>query len=298
MKKEAVANRSEGTARRSFSLSKISFPLFPFFAFVGFFLLWPILAVTIRSLKGNKNEWTLENYRPLIHGSYFHAFVVSIKLASITALIGALLGGLFAYVIVNSAGPRLTSVLDSISTVFANSGGVPLAFMFIAAFGTEGLFTKFLKAIGWDIYAGKFTLFSFTGVVMVYSFFQIPLMILVFKPALQGLRKEWSEASINLGANSFTYWRRVVIPILTPSFLGAFFLLFAGGFSAYATARAMTVGTVPLVPIIIGTLVDGNVISNEANLGDALAVGMIVVAGVAMSGYLIAQRRANRWRSA
>ena len=297
MEKEAVANRSEGTARRSFSLSKISFPLFPFFAFVGFFLLWPILAVTIRSLKGNKNEWTLENYRPLIHGSYFHAFVVSIKLASITALIGALLGGLFAYVIVNSAGPKLTSVLDSISAVFANSGGVPLAFMFIAAFGTEGLFTRFLKAVGWDIYAGKFTLFSFTGVVMVYSFFQIPLMILVFKPALQGLRKEWSEASINLGANSITYWRRVVIPILTPSFLGAFFLLFAGGFSAYATARAMTVGTVPLVPIIIGTLVDGNVISNEANLGDALAVGMIFVAGVAMSGYLLAQRRANRWRT-
>jgi putative spermidine/putrescine transport system permease protein len=253
--------------------------------------------VTIRSLKGNKNEWTLENYRPLIHGSYFHAFVVSIKLASITALIGALLGGLFAYVIVNSAGPKLTSVLDSIAAVFANSGGVPLAFMFIAAFGTEGLFTRFLKAIGWDIYAGKFTLFSFTGVVMVYSFFQIPLMILVFKPALQGLRKEWSEASINLGANSFTYWRRVVIPILTPSFLGAFFLLFAGGFSAYATARAMTVGTVPLVPIIIGTLVDGNVISNQANQGDALAVGMIIVAALAMSGYLFAQSRANRWRT-
>jgi putative spermidine/putrescine transport system permease protein len=44
--------------------------------------------------------------------------------------------------------------------------------------------------------------------------------------------------------------------------------------------------------------VDGNVISNQTNLGDALAVGMIVVAGVAMSGYLIAQRRANRWRAA
>jgi putative spermidine/putrescine transport system permease protein len=170
--------------------------------------------------------------------------------------------------------------------------------MFIAAFGTEGLFTKFLKVLGWDIYAGKFTLFSFTGVAIVYSFFQIPLMILVFKPALKGLRKEWSEASTNLGASPITYWRRVVIPILTPSFLGAFFLLFAGGFSAYATARAMTVGTVPLVPIIIGTLVDGNVISNQANLGDALAVGMIIVAAIAMSGYLFAQRRANRWRSA
>ena len=169
--------------------------------------------------------------------------------------------------------------------------------MFVAAFGTEGIVTKLLKDFGWDIYAGHFTIFSFTGVVMVYSFFQVPLMVLVFKPAIAGLRKEWEEASINLGANSFTYWRRVGIPILIPSFVGAFFLLFAGGFSAYATARALTVGTVPLVPIIIGTLVDGNVVSDQTNLGDALAVGMIVVATIVMAGYIWAQRRAAKWRS-
>jgi putative spermidine/putrescine transport system permease protein len=168
--------------------------------------------------------------------------------------------------------------------------------MYIAAFGVEGLFTKFLKILGWNIYAGHFTLFSFTGVVLVYTFFMTPLMIIVFRPALLGLRKEWSEASLNLGASTFTYWRRVAIPILTPSFIGSFFLLFAGAFSAYATARALTVGTVPLVPIIIGTLVDGNVISDQANLGDALAVGMIVVAGISMLGYLWAQRSAAKWR--
>ena len=132
---------------------------------------------------------------------------------------------------------------------------------------------------------------------MVYSFFQIPLMFLVFKPAITGLRKEWLEASTSLGASSATYFRRVALPILIPPFLGSFFLLFSGGFSAYATARALTVGTVPLVPIIIGTLVDGNVVSNEINLGDALAVGMIIVATVGMAGYIWAQKRANKWRS-
>ncbi len=273
-------------------------PLLPFFAFTGFFLLWPVIAVTIRSLKGNKNEWTLANYRPIIHsGPYFHAFVTSIKLSLVTSVIGAFIGALFAYVVVKYAHGKFGAVLDSVSAVFANSGGVPLAFMFVAAFGVEGIVTTVLKSLGWDIYAGHFTIFSFTGVVMVYSFFQIPLMVLVFKPAISGLRKEWSEASINLGATHFTYWRRVAIPILLPSFIGAFFLLFAGGFSAYATARALTVGTVPLVPIIIGTLVDGNVISDQANLGDALAVGMIVVATVAMSGYIWAQRAAAKWRN-
>ena len=273
-------------------------PLLPFFIFTGFFLIWPVIAVTLRSLHGNKNEWTLANYRPILKaGPYFHAFVVSLKLSIMTAVIGSILGAFFAYVIVKYAHGKFGAVIDSISAVFANSGGVPLAFMFIAAFGTEGVVTVVLKKLGWDIYAGHFTIFSFTGVVLVYSFFQIPLMVLVFKPAIAGLRSEWEEASTNLGASQLTYWRRVAIPILTPSFIGAFFLLFAGGFSAYATARALTVGTVPLVPIIIGTLVDGNVISDQANLGDALAVGMIVVATIAMTGYIWAQKRAAKWRS-
>ena len=273
-------------------------PLLPFFIFTGFFLIWPVIAVTLRSLHGNKNEWTFANYRPILKaGPYFHAFVVSLKLSIMTAVIGSILGAFFAYVIVKYARGKFGAVIDSISAVFANSGGVPLAFMFIAAFGTEGVVTVVLKKLGWDIYAGHFTIFSFTGVVLVYSFFQIPLMVLVFKPAIAGLRSEWEEASTNLGASQLTYWRRVAIPILTPSFIGAFFLLFAGGFSAYATARALTVGTVPLVPIIIGTLVDGNVVSDQANLGDALAVGMIVVATVAMVGYIWAQRQAAKWRS-
>lgn len=271
-------------------------PLLPFFLFTGYFLLWPILGVTLKSFHNNEGQWSLSNYTPLISGAYRHAFATSIRLSIITSVISSVLGAFFTLVIVKNAGSRLTSIIESIAAVFANSGGVPLAFMYIAAFGAEGMFTKILKFFGWNIYAGHFTLFSFTGVVLVYTFFMTPLMVIVFRPAILGLRKEWSEASLNLGANSITYWRRVAIPILTPSFIGSFFLLFAGAFSAYATARALTVGTVPLVPIIIGTLVDGNVISDQANLGDALAVGMIVVAGVAMIGYIWAQRSAAKWR--
>jgi putative spermidine/putrescine transport system permease protein len=271
-------------------------PLLPFLLFTSYFLIWPVLAVTIRSLKGNDGSWTFSNFHTIMQGSYLHAFMTSIKLALTTAAIGSIIGAFIAYVIVRYAGIKLGSILDSISAVFANSGGVPLAFMFIASFGVQGMVTKWLKFLGWDIYAGHFTIFSYTGVVMVYSFFQIPLMFLVFKPAIQGLRREWSEASTSLGGNSIMYFRRVALPILTPSFLGAFFLLFSGGFSAYATARALTVGTVPLVPIIIGTLVDGNVVSDQGNLGDALAVGMVIVAAVGMVGYILAERSASRWR--
>ena len=272
-------------------------PLLPFFVFTGFFLIWPVISVSIKSFKGSKNEWTLDNFRPIVHGGpYLHSFIVSIKLALITASIGSIVGAFFAFIIVTYVRGRFRNVIDSVSAVFANSGGVPLAFMFIAAFGSNGLATKFIRWIGFDIYAGHFTIFSFTGVVAVYTFFQAPLMILVFQPAISGMRKEWREASTNLGASAATYWRRVGLPILLPPFIGAFFLLFAGGFSAYATARALTSGTVSIVPIVIGALVDGNTQASQANLGSALAVGMILVAIVVMGGYIWAQRRAAQWR--
>jgi putative spermidine/putrescine transport system permease protein len=272
-------------------------PLLPFFVFTGFFLIWPVISVSIKSFKGSKNEWTLDNFRPIVHGGpYLNSFIVSIKLALITASIGSIVGAFFAFIIVTYVRGRFRNVIDSVSAVFANSGGVPLAFMFIAAFGSNGLATKFIRWIGFDIYAGHFTIFSFTGVVAVYTFFQAPLMILVFQPAISGMRKEWREASTNLGASAATYWRRVGLPILLPPFIGAFFLLFAGGFSAYATARALTSGTVSIVPIVIGALVDGNTQASQANLGSALAVGMILVAIVVMGGYIWAQRRAAQWR--
>jgi putative spermidine/putrescine transport system permease protein len=287
---------SEG---RSFFLKAHSVPiaLLPFFAFVTFFLLWPISDVLIKSLKGNSGEWTLSNFEPMTHGIYLTAFQTSIELGLITAFIGAVVGAFFAFVIENYAGRKLTAVLDSISAVFANSGGVPLAFMFIASFGANSAVIRILRGIGLDLYANGFSLFSLTGVAFVYSFFQIPLMVLVFKPALKGLRKEWREASMSLGGSNWDFIRRIAVPVLFPSFFGSMLLLFAGGFSAYATARAMTVGNVPLVPLIIGTLVDGNVIANKANQGAALAVGMILVAVIAMTGYVWAQRTTSKWQA-
>ncbi|MDE2410043.1 MAG: ABC transporter permease subunit, partial [Actinomycetales bacterium] len=187
-------------------------------------------------------------------------------------------------------------IIASISGVLANTGGVPLAFMFIAALGAEGSATSALKLMGIDIYGAGFSLYTFWGLVVVYSYFQIPLMVIVFSPAIHGLRREWNEAAKTLGANGAQFWRHIGVPLLFPSFLSAFLLLFASAFSAYATARAMTNGTIALVPLMIGNLLDGNVIFDEVNLAKALAVAMVVVTLVAMVPYLVIQRRAERWQ--
>jgi len=201
-------------------------------------------------------------------------------------MIGAIAGAMIATAVVKT-GTRSRRAIAATSSVFANTGGVPLAFMFLAGFGTEGLVTKALKAVGWNLYSGSFSLFSETGIILVYCFFQIPLMVLIFTPALENIKPEWREASDSLGGGRFSYFSRISVPLLFPAFLSTTLLLFANSFSAYATARAMTAGTLPLMPLLIGNLVDGNVLANQRHLGHAMAVCMIGVSAIVMGIYLL-----------
>ncbi len=186
-------------------------------------------------------------------------------------------------------------LLTTFSGVAANFAGVPLAFAFIATLGTTGIVTQFLNdALSLDLYGGGFSLFTFWGLAIIYLYFQIPLMILVIAPAIDGLRREWREAAGNLGASSFQYWRYVGLPILTPSLLGAMVLLFANAFASYATPYALTSGQVNIVPVLIGQTFQGDVFSNP-HQGHALALGMVVVIAFSTVIYTLLQRRAARW---
>jgi putative spermidine/putrescine transport system permease protein len=132
-------------------------------------------------------------------------------------------------------------------------------------------------------------------VFFVYMYFQIPLMVLVILPALEGLRPAWREAAHNMGARTWQYWRYVGGPVLLPSFLGCVLLLFGAAFSAYATAEAMTGGTIALTPIQIGALLNGNVLAGQQNVGKALGLFMVLIIAVVMIVYTLLQRRAARW---
>jgi len=269
----------------------------PLLAFMTVFFFWPLWDVVIRSLQDNFGNPSAANYIAALKEPYISAFRTSIELGLLSAVSSSIPGAILAYIIETQGGSQLRKVISSISGVLANTGGVPLAFMFIAAFGAEGSATALLKAFGLDIYAGNFTLFSFGGLILVYTYFQIPMMVIVFSPAVHGIRREWKEAAQNLGASRLQFWRLVGVPLLFPSFIASFLLLFAAAFSAFATARAMTTGTVALVPLMIGSLVDGNVINDQVNLGKALAVSMVIVAALAMVPYLIIQRRAEKWQN-
>ena len=221
--------------------------LVPFLAFLFLFLLLPAYGAIRKAFIGADQQFTWTGMSDAITKEDL-AFRQSIKLSLMTALLGAVLGTMLAYAAATAQRPRwLRSLVTSFSGVAANMGGVVLAFAFLTLLGTQGVGTKILKTFGWDLYEGSFRLSSFAGWVTVYLYFQIPLMVLVTLPAIDGLKTSWREASSNLGGTSWTYWRRVGLPVLAPSMLGGFMLLFANSFSAYATAYALNTGA-PLVP--------------------------------------------------
>lgn len=288
-----VSRRNNSSFRKSlFDYSG----LFPFFIFAIIFIGLPTLSVVYLAFIGNSGEITLENIRVALQAEYLTSLTGSLRLGFFSALTGAITGLAISYAVAISGKKRIQRVVSTASGVFANTGGVPLAFFFIAAVGNYGLVTVNLQKIGIDIYSGSFTLFGFSGLILVYLYFQIPLMVIVTYPAIEGIRNEWREAAINLGATKAMYWKYIGIPLLVPAVSGAFLLLFANAFAAYATANVLTSGTLPLLPVQIGSLVNGNVIADQSNVGMAMGLEMIIVVAIAMTGYTILDRKTSKWR--
>jgi putative spermidine/putrescine transport system permease protein len=303
----------------------------PFFVFAALFLVIPTLYIVVGAFRDGTGGFTLANFAglntPRIVGAYLNSVIISL----VSALIGCAVGFAMAAAAVFGGLPRwIRSPLLTFSGVASNFAGVPLAFAFIATIGPAGLVTLWLRSeLGINLRAGlwrpseeswlgqwlagwsapgnfaeswlaeglpflSFNLLSLSGLVLTYLFFQIPLMILIITPALDGLKREWREAAMVLGASGAQYWRMVALPILFPSLLGTFALLFANSFGAVATAFALAGPQFNLVPIQLFAQIRGDVLGNP-NLGYALATGMILITAVANTIYILLRVRSERW---
>jgi putative spermidine/putrescine transport system permease protein len=270
--------------------------ILPFVVFAVLFLILPTMKIVVGAFQTPEGGFTLQNFVDLNTASNRAAYWTSIKLSFVTALLGCAIGfGMAAAVVFGGLPKGIRSPLLTFSGVASNFAGVPLAFAFIATLGPVGLITVWLRTeFGINLRAMGFNLLSYWGLVITYLFFQIPLMILIITPALDGLKREWREAAAVLGATGAQYWRMVALPILFPSLLGTFALLFANAFGAVATAFALTGPQLNIVPIKLFAQIRGDVLGNP-NLGYALAFGMILITGIANVIYIVLRVRSERW---
>jgi putative spermidine/putrescine transport system permease protein len=268
----------------------------PFFVFAFLFLILPTVFLVLGAFQDADGNITLANLGKLNDPTIISAFRISIEVSLASAISGAAIGGFLAYAVVLGGLPRwLRPTLLTFSGVASNFAGIPLAFAFIATLGRTGLVTVMLvKLFDFNIYSTGFNLLSFWGLTLTYLYFQIPLMVLILTPALDGLKREWREASEILGANSFQYWRYVALPVLWPALLGTTLLLFANSFGAVATAYALTGSSLNIVTILLYAQIRGDVLHDQ-NLGYALALGMILITGVSNGLYIWLRARSERW---
>jgi putative spermidine/putrescine transport system permease protein len=285
----AVATERQPGARPRWAGRRLAAPSWagtvPFLAYVAVFLLWPTGIVVVDALKNPNGSWAFSNItefgNPLVRGY----FIGSFKLCLLSSVIGAVLGAVLAYAVATGDpdGPARRLYL-SVSGVLAQFGGVTLAFAFLVLIGPVGLL----------FHASWFYSFPW-GITVIYTYFQIPLMVLVFLPAIDGLKVQWREASENLGSSTWQYWRYVGGPLLAPAFLGGTLLLFANALSAFATIEAWENQIAYIVPQQISTALSSEVGLSNVNVADLLALGMVIMVAIVMTGYALLQRRAARW---
>ncbi|MCB9994444.1 MAG: ABC transporter permease subunit [Hyphomicrobiaceae bacterium] len=268
----------------------------PFILFALMFLVAPTSYLFVNAFVDENGQFTFGNIVALFQPQIMSAYWISIRVSFASAAIGALVGLAIALAVIRGGLPRgFRSAVMTFSGVASNFAGVPLAFAFLATLGRLGLVTVLLKTlVGFDIYRSGFNILSFWGLTLTYLYFQIPLMVVIVAPAIDGLKREWTEAADTLGASRMQFWRYVGLPVLWPNLLGTFSLLFANAFGAIATAYALTGSSLNIVPILLYAQIRGDVL-HSPGLGSAMALGMVIITAFANIIYLVVRTRAERW---
>ena len=272
----------------------VALALTPFFLFCGLFELVPVL-ILLGGAVGGWQEPTLDYLlKVFTHPIYRQGVVNSVILSAASALVGTTVGTVVGYAISATHHERVRHTSTALASLTSASGGVALAFAFITVLGATGAITTALRLVGIDLYS-SFSLYSMTGLIVVYSYFQIPLMVVLMLPAYSAVKQEWREASMVLGGTSRDFWRRVGIPVLAPAIVSGFILMFASAMGAYATAAAL-VGQFNLMTLQIQRLRAGEVMFDPAQ-ADAMASTLLLCVAAAVLLNVLVSRRSRRWAS-
>lgn len=245
--------------------------LLPFAVVFIVFQIAPLVWVLIHSVQSEESGWGIANFIKIFSSKfYLQAIQHSLEISFWSSVFGIVIAVLGSYSL-RKVDSRLRNFVNAFANMTSNFSGVPLAFAFIILLGFNGSITIMLKQAG---IIEDFNLYSKTGLIILYTYFQIPLGVLLLYPAFDALREDWRESASLLGASSWQFWRHIGLPVLTPALLGTFVILLANALGAYATVYALTTGNFNVLPIRIAAMVSGD-ISLDPNMASALAVILV-----------------------
>lgn len=250
-------------------------PTIPFFLLVGMFLLSPLFNMVLQSFTAKEGGFTLQNYLDIAGKMIYQAAIKnSLYLSILSAAAGLILSFMLGLALVTIEGKwasKITAVLNMVS----NFAGLPLSIAFIVILGTSGVFTAFLSHSGIP-FLEHFNLYSLNGLLMLYIYFQIPLGTLLLLPAFQSIRPSWKEAAALMSAPSFRFWYSIGIPVMLPSILDTFTMLFANAITAYSTPLMLMSTNLPLLAVKTASMFTGEM-ELQQEMGAALSLVMLLL---------------------
>ena len=250
--------------------------LAPFLIVAMLYEIVPLITVIVKSFQPDGGTgFTLENYQSVFSKLlYQKAIINSIKISLTSAVAGIIIAFLGARAAHQHQG-KLNHFFMTVLNMVSNFAGIPLAFAYMILLGNAGLVVNIGKELGINALS-TYNLYTMNGMSLIYIYFQIPLSTLLLIPAFDGVQKQWKEACTLLGGTPGIFWRKVGIPVLMPSILGTFSVLFANALAAYATIYALMMDNIALLPVQIAGCFTGEV-KIRAGLGGALSVVMMAI---------------------
>lgn len=263
----------------------------PFFIMVFAFEILPGLMIIKSGFFNTLGQFTLSNFKTALTDPFYIQGMKNSVLISLQSSLIGLIISLISVQMINKLSKRGIQRVITLSNMTSNFSGVPLAFAFIILLGNNGVFTLLMNALGIDVF-GVFNLYSSIGLTTVYVYFQVPLGILLLYPAMDAIKADWKDAADNLGASPLEFWRYIGIPVLMPSIIATFSMLFANSMGAYATTYALMTSSYNLMPIRIGALISGDLFL-DPNLASAIA---IILAGILFTCNFSSERLIKKGR--
>lgn len=246
--------------------------LLPMLIMLILFSLAPAWWVLVNSLKVD-GVWSVANFFGIIGVSfYMQAFSNSLWISIWSSIFGLIIA-LFSAASIKRVDGNMRDMTVAFTNMASNLSGVPLAFAFIIIMGTNGAVTLLMHE--WGVEEG-FNIYSRMGLTLIYTYFQVPLAVLLLYPAFDALNDDWQESAALLGASKVHYWRLIALPVIMPAVLGTYILLFANAMGAYASAYALMGSNYNLITIRISSMVAGDIFL-EPNLAAALSVLLVTM---------------------
>lgn len=245
----------------------------PYIIWSAIFVVIPLLLVLFFSLvstEGGGYRITLEHFGRFMEPIYLSVFFRSVKLAVLSTLLCILIG-YPAALLLSKAEPRIRNTLVLLFILPMWMNFLLRTYAWMAILGKNGFVNNLLELLHLPAMS---LLYNESAVLlgMVYNF--LPFMVLPIYTVLIKMDSALLEAAEDLGADSWTRFMRVILPLSLPGVLSGITMVFMPAVSTFVISSLLGGGQY----MLIGNLVEQQfLVVGDWQFGSAISMVMMIM---------------------